>query len=72
MFVESNRTVTNSTKMIILIAIWLGAYSSNGIGGTPINYAWFNSPTIILYFLDVLEADSGVDGKEDCFHQCAF
>ena len=25
------------------------------IGGTPINYAWLNSPTIVLCFLDSLE-----------------
>ena len=50
------KIVPNSTKMTIFIAILLGAYSSNGIGGTPINYAWFNSPTIILCFLDIAEA----------------
>ena len=56
MFVESIRTVPNSTKMTISIAILLGAFSSNGIGGTPINYAWLYSPTIILCFLDIVEA----------------
>ena len=30
------RTVPKSTKMTIFIAILLGAYSSNGIGGTPL------------------------------------
>ena len=49
MFFESNRTVPNSTKITIFIAILLGAYSSNGISGTPINYAWLNSPTKILF-----------------------
>ena len=34
--VESNRTVPNSTKITIFIAILLGTYSSNGIGGTPL------------------------------------
>ena len=34
--VENNRTVPNSTKMTIFIAILLGAYSSNGIGGTTL------------------------------------
>ena len=48
MFVGSNRAVPKSTKMTIFIAILLSAYSSNGIGGTPINYARLNSPTIIL------------------------
>ena len=31
---SNNRTVPNSTKMTIFITILLGAYSSNGIGGT--------------------------------------
>ena len=64
MFVESNRTVQNSTKMTIFIAILLGAYSSNGIGGTPKNYAWLNSSTIVLCFLNIVETQFGVDGKE--------
>ena len=34
--VENNRTVPSSTKMTIFIAILLGAYSSNEIGGTPL------------------------------------
>ena len=67
MFVESNRTVPNSTKMTIFIAIWLGAYSSNGIGGTPINYAWLNSPTIILCFLDIEEAQFRFGWKRGLF-----
>ena len=72
MFVESNRTGPNSTKMKIFIAILLGAYCSNRFGGTPINYAWFNSPTIVLCFLEIVETNSGVDGKENCSYQCAF
>ena len=67
MFVESNRTVPNSTKMTIFIAIWLGTYSSNGIGGTPINYAWLNSPTIILCFLDIDEAQFQCGWKRELF-----
>ena len=67
MFVESNRTVPNSTKMTIFIAILLGAYSSNGIGGTPINYAWLNSPTIILCFLDIVEAQFRCGWKRELF-----
>ena len=31
MFAESNRTVSNSTKMKILITVLLGAYSSLGL-----------------------------------------
>ena len=67
MFVESNRTVPNSTKMTIFIAILLGAYSCNGIGGTPINYAWLNSPTIILCFLDIVDAQFRCGWKRELF-----
>ena len=67
MFVESNRTVSNSTKMTIFIAILLGAYSSNVIGGTPINYAWLNSPTIILCFLNIVEAQFRCGWKRELF-----
>ena len=67
MFVESSRTVPNSTKMTIFIAILLGAYSSNGIGGTPINYAWLNSPTIILCFLEIVEALCRCGWKRELF-----
>ena len=67
MFVESNRTVSNSTKMTISIAILLGAYSSNGIGGTPINYPLLNSPTIILCFLDIAEAEFRCGWKRELF-----
>ena len=66
-FVESNRTVPNFTKMTISIAILLGAYFSSGIGGTPINYARSNSPTIILYFLDFIEAQFRCGWKRELF-----
>ena len=73
MFGESNGTVLNSTKMTILIAISLCAYSSYEIGGTPINYTWLNSPTIILCSLDIVEKpNSGVHGKGNCSYQCVF
>ena len=67
MFVESNRIIPNSTKMTSFIAILLGRYSSNGIGGTPINYAWLNSPTIILCFLDIVEAQFRCGWKRELF-----
>ena len=67
MFIESNRTVPNSTKMTISITILLGACSSNRIGGTPINYAWLNSPTIILCFLDIAEAQFQCGWKRELF-----
>ena len=67
MFVESNRTVPNSTKMTIFIVILLGAYSSDGTGGTPIIYAWLNSPTIILCFLDIVEAQFWCGWKSGLF-----
>ena len=55
MFFESNKTVSNSTKLTIFIAILLGAYSSNDTGGTPINYVWLNSPSVIFCSLDIVE-----------------
>ena len=61
------RTVPNSTKMTIFIAILLGAYSSNGIGGTPINSAWLNSPTIILCFMDIVKAQLRCGWKRGLF-----
>ena len=67
MFVESNRTVPNFTKMTIFILILLGAYSLNGIGGTPIDDAWLNSPTIILYFLDIVEVQFRCGWKRELF-----
>ena len=67
MFVQSNRTVPNPTKMTIFIAILLGAYSSNGIGGTPINYTWSNSPNIILCFLDIVEVQFQCGWKRELF-----
>ena len=67
MFIESNRTVPNPTKMTNFIAILLGAYCTNGIGGTPINYAWLNSPTIILCFLDIVEAQFRCGWKRELF-----
>ena len=66
-FVESNRTVPNSTKMTISITILLGAFSSNGIGGTTINYAWLNSSNIILCFLDIAEAQFRCGWKRELF-----
>ena len=67
MFVESNRTVPNSTRMAIFIAIWLGGYSSNVIGGTPINYVWLNSPLQFCVFWILQRPNSGVDGKENYY-----
>ena len=67
MFVESNRTVPNSSIMTIFIAILLGAYSSNVIGGTPINYGCLNSLTIILCFLDIVEAQFRCGWKRELF-----
>ena len=52
MFAEHNRTVPNSTKMKILITILLGGYLSLRLVVPPINYAWLNSPAIVLCFLD--------------------
>ena len=60
-------TVPNSTKMIVFIAILLDAYSSNGIGGTPVNYAWLNSRTIILCFLDIVETQFRCGWKRGLF-----
>ena len=51
----------------IFIAILLGAYSSNGIVGTPINYAWLNSPTIIFCFLDIVESHFQCGWKRELF-----
>ena len=62
MFVESNRSVPNSSKMTFSIVILLVAYSSNEIGGTPINYAWSNSPTI-----DIVEAQFRCGWKRELF-----
>ena len=67
MFFESNRSVPSSTKMTISIAILLGVYSSNGTGGTPVNYAWLNSPTIILCYLDIAEAQFWCGWKRELF-----
>ena len=47
MFSESNKNVPKPTKVVILIAILLGAYSSNGIDGTQTTYASFDNPTTI-------------------------
>ena len=55
MFAES-RTVPNSTKIKCLITILLYAYSSLRMVVPPINYAWLNYPTIVLCFLDKVEA----------------
>ena len=66
-FFESNRTASNSTELTIFIAILLGAYSSNGIGGIPINYVWLNSPTIILCSLDIVEAQFQSGWKWELF-----
>ena len=46
MFSESNRTVSNSSKIKILITI---KFLLLEIGGTPINYAWLNSPDIGVF-----------------------
>ena len=59
MFAESNRTAPNSTKFHInenfdyYFVKWVLALE---ISDTPINYAWLNSPTIVLCFLDSVEA----------------
>ena len=55
MFAESNRTVSNSRKMTILITILLGEYSSLRLVVPPINYAWLNTTTIVLCFSDSVE-----------------
>ena len=66
------REQQNSTNMTIFIAILLGAYSSNGISGIPINYAWLNSPTIILCFLDIVEAQFRRGWKRELFLSVRF
>ena len=47
MFSESNKNVPKPTKVAILIAILLGAYSSYGIDGTQTTYTSFDNPTKI-------------------------
>ena len=66
MFFEGNRTVLNSTKVTILIAVSLGAYSSYGIGGTQTNYAWLVSPNISLCSFDSAQVYFRCGWKREC------
>ena len=66
-FFESNRTVSNSTKLTIFIALLLGTYSSNDIGATPINYVLLNSPSVIFCSLDIVETQSRRGWKWELF-----
>ena len=61
------RATELSQTVPIFIAILLGAFSSNAIGGIPINYAWFSIPTIILCFLDIEEAQFRCGWKRELF-----
>ena len=55
MIVESNRAVPNSTKITNVIAILLGACSSNGVGGTPLQIISRSSLQEDVHFLALID-----------------
>ena len=45
-------TLSQEKLPFLTFFILLGKNSSSGFDGTPINYAWMDSSTITVYYLD--------------------